>query len=246
MIKLLRTPIIIIFAVSLLIGGCSKAEPKDISKIDTHNNLEKVDEVELIVIEESPARSTSPANAAIQQYKFIFKNNSKKFISKSEIANEVILGNKGIVILDTQKINNNFVLLHYEKKEKWDISAIIDIDINNGHLFENKGGLDLPFNEFVVAKSTESDLKTWAFSSKEKVVAITKFPRYPFENNKVKMKKTSDGKEIYVSEDPNNSYLYYFDSEFVIVISGNISIKEIQNLSESIPSVNSISFPMST
>ncbi|WP_186673883.1 hypothetical protein [Sporosarcina sp. BP05] len=242
-----RNSIFIIFVVFfLIVGGCSKAEPKDISQINTHNNSEKSDEVELVVIEESPARSTSPANAAIHQYKFVFKNNSEKFISKSEIANEVILGNKGIVTLDTQKINNNFVLLHYEKEDKWNISALIDVDINNGHFFEDKGGLNLPFNEFVVAKFTESDLKTWAFSSKEKVVAITKFARYPFENNKVKMQKTSDGKEIYVSEDPNNSYLYYFDSEFVIVISGNISIKEMRTLSESIPSVNSISFPMST
>lgn len=227
--------------------GCSSDESEETHKKNIQNlNIKNNDPngVKYVVIEDSPEHSSSPSDAVTNQYKFVFENDKKCFITKSDIANEVVLGNKGIVILDTHKYHKNFVVLPYEKEKKWDITALIDVDIDNSTLFENKEGLNLPFDKFAVAKYLVNEPNIWVFANKEKLVAISKYTHYSFDNKEVKGQKMKNGKEIFISEDPNNPYIYYYDSNFIVVISGTISKEEMVLLAESIGPVTSREFPL--
>jgi hypothetical protein len=245
MFKSARFPLILIFVVMIMVlGGCNNAiTPRSPSKPDAKG--QKNDEFDMISLIESSEQKNNPSEAAIHQYQFIYKNKKKSFPSKSSIVNEATLANKSIVMLDTKDIDGNFVLFDYTNENKlWQINGLLTMGVMDGQYFDDKAGLKLPFDQFVVATYSKDETQIWAFANKINVIAIAKYPKLSFDEN-IGSSLISKGRTLYISENKGNRYLYYFESGQMIVISGNIDKKKMIELADSLPAANSSLFPKS-
>ncbi|WP_416729780.1 DUF4367 domain-containing protein [Fictibacillus sp. JL2B1089] len=226
----------------IVLGACqSSQEPVNSpSPNEKKNNKAEVEMVNLI---DAPEQKISASQAAVHQYEFVYTNKKKLLPSQSSLVNEVRLGDNSLVILNTQKYDRNFVVFDYKNIDgRWNIQNIVTLDVLDGEYFKNKEKLNLPFNEFVVAKYTDNNPKLWTFANKEKIVTIAKHDRFTFQDQQAQ-KKTVGDKELYVHTKEKNSYVYYFDSESVILLSGNLNEEDLIELAASLPSANESSFP---
>ena len=143
-------------------------------------------------------------------------------MTQAEVVYEVVLGDVGWVLLDTRKYDSNFILMVYEKSSRWEAFSVFEIDYQNGEQYEAAGIISLPFDSFVIASQTESNPEIWAFSNGEEVVTIAEYKDYEFIDDKnVRMETSPGGKQLFVSKEPDNSYLYFETSSYLFVISGN-------------------------
>lgn len=201
------------------------------------------EKVEYISIINSPEQKISPSKAAISQYQFNYKNKKIGYLSASSVINEVTMGDHSLVILDTKRENDNFVILYYQNEENlWEITNIISLNVAHDHYFTDQKGLNLPFRSFVAANTTNAKTQFWTFADKKSIAVIAKFPRFSFDQlppDKINAK----GREMFVSEKKGNSFLYYFDSGNLVVISGNINRDKMVSIANSLPPSNSSYFP---
>ena len=58
----------------------------------------------------------------------------------------------------------------------------------------------------------------------------------------VRMETSPGGKRLFVSKEPDNSYLYYEASGYLAVISGTINLDDMKKLTDSIDSLLLASF----
>ncbi|MFD4703351.1 hypothetical protein ACFWM3_00665 [Gottfriedia sp. NPDC058432] len=239
-------------AIILLItlAGCTPFNSKDNNLQKTSNSQEvsKIKqnrELELVAVKEATEKDSSPSKAAIHQYEFHFKDNSKSSPSKDSIVNEATLGNRSIVILNTQELDCNFAVFDYEnEKNLWRIRSLITLDVKNGQYFKDKGGLKLPFEKFVVATSTDSNPEIWSFADHKNIVAVAKYKEFPFESSGINTLTSDSGKRKYYSYKKNKKeFIFYHDSEYIVVISGNLAFKDMIKLADSLPTVSSANFP---
>lgn len=233
----------------ITLTGCTPFNSKDDNLQKTSNSQEvsKIKpnrELELVAVKEASEKDSSPSKAAIHQYEFHFKDKSKSSPSKGSIVNEATLGNRSIVILNTQELDNNFAVFDYEnEKNLWRIRSLITLDVKNGQYFKDKGGLNLPFEKFVVATSTDSNPEIWSFADHKNIVAIAKYKEFPFESD-IKTLTIDSGKRKYYSYKKNKKeFMFYHDSEYIVVISGNLAFKDMVKLADSLPTVSSANFP---
>lgn len=222
-------------------------EPKD--KLPSKGKEEMPDEggdqSNMMVIEEAPKDSKSPAEAATYQYKLIMANGEENFMTQSAVVNEVVLGDRGLVLLDTRKFNDNFILMVYEKSDRWETSSVLEIDYQNGEQYEEAKELSLPFDSFVVVNQPKSNPAIWTFSNGKEVVTIAEYKDYEFDKGKnISMETSPGGKQLFVSKEPDNHYLYYGGSGYTVVISGTIKIDEMKQLADSMDSVQLPNFPV--
>lgn len=253
-LKLLLPPLLLILFVVL--SGCQEDKSKQLSKETIIENTKapngqskvtKIQEVESVTVVEAPKNISSPSEAVTYQYKVTFKDGKEVFPQKNDIVFETTLGDTSIVAIRSPEGETNYTVFLYEHKnaQKWIVNGFLRLQGSTG--FTNKEGLDLPMEKFntLNLKIPEKNIKVWTFANEKEIVTITVYNRFPFvERNNPEKISLSNRNEAYVSEDYfKNSYLYYFDSEKIIVISGNSSKQNIINLANSLPFVNSAFFP---
>lgn len=225
----------------LLLGGCSNGE-----FTSKHNNSKEPAStannniVDMVAIINAKEQQLTPMKAAINQYQFVYKNKKKSFPPESSVINEATVGEKSVVILNTQNVDNNFVIFDYQREmNQWEINGLITLDVVNGEHYKDKHGLNLPFDDFVAVKyNPNNDPLILAFASKEKIAVIAKYKQLTFEKGKEISSLKKNGREVYISENNKGRFLYYYDADNTVVISGNISKNEMVSLAYSIPAID--------
>lgn len=146
--------------------------------------------------------------------------------------------------MNTQYIDNNFVIFDYLNEEnKWLIKSISNLDVKNAQYFNYKAGISIPFEPFVVSVYKSENPEMWTFANKTKVLVIAKYKRFAFESEKNISSLKKSNKEFFISNTTHKKYLYYFEPEDIVVITGNLDIEEMVKVAESLSSTSSEYFP---
>ncbi|WLR51724.1 hypothetical protein LC040_02120 [Bacillus tianshenii] len=196
---------------------------------------------------EAPKTITSPAEAVVHQFEVIFTNGEKAFLNKDAVISEAILGSKSIVTVHSPEGKNHYRVFLYEHKDKWFMDSLLAINAWKDGPFTDKEGLNLPMDTFNKTDFKHDGKEIWAFVDEQRIVTISVFDKLSFEKRPETNSVTlNNGNEAYLSRgSQGNDYLYYFDFDKVILVSGNLEKNEIVSLANSLPSVDSFDFPHS-
>lgn len=192
-----------------------------------------------------PEKRKTPIQSVMSQIIWELSNNEKIAASSNAILWNVTFGDESVVVTKvpkTSKIWYNIPLLK-KKNNTWIIDGYIDFPVSTEEKTYNNKGLALPMNKFDTMNISLSNRYIWAFANDTRLVIISKSPNKSFVPQKnftsVLLKKPGS----HIKLDPNQCTLYYFDSNQLIWISGNISQSEIIALANSLPSITSPNFP---
>jgi hypothetical protein len=224
------------------ISGCQSTETT-VKKQNKEQTDETVKEVKIV---EPPKGVTSPSNSVLKQYEVIFNNGKTKFLTKSSIISETTLGTKSIVSIKSPEGKNKYAVFLYEYDTQWYMDGLLRLGFYDHKAYTNTEGLALPFEKFNAHNIKLKDNKDiWAFVDKKTIVTIARFDRFSFTNDSsTKEIKLNNSNIAYLGKDPmNQQFLYFFDHEKIIVVSGNISEEKLINLANSLPPALSASFP---
>ncbi|ODG91767.1 hypothetical protein BED47_21825 [Gottfriedia luciferensis] len=230
----------------LVLSSCKQNE-----KTLQHKNASKVKKIDFVALLEAPPDAKSASESAISEYEWHFKDKTTTKPLKSSIVNDVSIGNRSIVILNTQKIDNRFVVMNYKYTNMYNLLSFMDLNVKDGQYFTDKGGIKLPLNQFVVAKSTEpdDDPVILAFANKKKIAVIARYKRFSFKLNSNENKNISivdsSGHKLFIVTNGQRRFLYFFDNDYIFVVTGNLNKNELINISDSLPSATSDIFPSS-
>ncbi|MGG4443170.1 hypothetical protein [Brevibacillus fortis] len=249
----LLIPILLLAVCSLLLG-CQETELTNQNDKVLPNNTaapkpedHALKEVEWVKVVDPPQNVSSPSEAVVHQYEVGFKDGTTEFPKKDSVIFETSLGQKSIVAIRSPEGKNNFAVFLYEHNPSasWGVYGLVRLLGNTE--FGDKEGLQLPFEKFNATKMGLPDKETsiWVFANETEIVTITVYNRFPFtpssDREKILLK---NGNEAYIGKDYfKNGYLYYFDTENTIVVSGNVSKQKFIDLANSLPSVTFTSFP---
>lgn len=237
-------PLVLLFLVVFTLGCEDRSA--SLYKEETASKQSKNREVEETAILEPPKDISSPADAIIHQYEVKFNNGEKEFPNKNSIISETILDNKSILTIKSPEGEHNYSVFLYENKNQWTLEGMIRLDSSEN--YSDKLGLNLPMKKFNSSSlNFEKNREVWAFVDKNSIITIARFDRYPITSDlKVKEINLKNGNLAFISKDNyQNSFLYYFDSNKTIIISGNVGEKGLINLANSLPSSISNNFPSS-
>jgi len=234
-------PILILFIFGIV--GCQK-------KIVPIDNLglepSETRIVEEVIIHEVPKNVSSPSEAVIHQYEVIFENEESEFPEKSSIISETTLGNNSIVAIRSPEGLNNYSVFLYDFEDEWFMDGHLLLGVLETKFSTNKEELALPIDKFnTISMKIRDDKEIWAFANKDVIMTIAVFDRYSLPDTPKAEKITlKNGAESFILKDQyQNSYLYYIDTDKVVVVSGNVSKVELVDLANSIPSVTAANFP---
>ncbi|MFS0553524.1 hypothetical protein [Brevibacillus sp. 179-C9.3 HS] len=251
--NILLIPVLLLAVCSLLLG-CQEDNLKDQNDKVLPNNTaapkpenHASKEVEWVKVVEPPQNVSSPSEAVVHQYEVGFKDGTKELPKKDSVIFETTLGQKSVVAIRSPEGKNNFAIFLYEHvpSESWGVYGLVRLLGNTE--FADKEGLPLPFEKFNATKMSipEKEVNVWVFANEKEIVTITVYKRFPFapsSDRETIFQK--NGNEAYVGKDHlKNSYLYYFDTEKTIVVSGNVAKQNVINVANSLPPVTSALFP---
>ncbi|NEW04907.1 hypothetical protein GK047_02600 [Paenibacillus sp. SYP-B3998] len=191
----------------------------------------------------------TPEEAVVHSIQWKMSNDTIISASKDSIVSSHIIGKNSLVSVklpETTKTWYNFIFLSY-KDQKWEITGVVDLPIPTAeNLSSEKEGLSLPMSKFAAIKFMGQDSNSdhsWIFANESKFAVIGKYPREALTLPASAKEVLINGHDAWVSLEKESSLLFYFDQEYLIWISGNMSLEEIQSLANSLPSVASPRFP---
>lgn len=239
----------VILGVVFFMPGCepnpSLNTPAKISD-NTHNGNQYFLK-QIITNEAPPEQKQTPEQTVLNEIQWKLSNDKIVSASKESLIWNIIFGKNSLVVMKSPEITpvwyNSMLLTHSE--QTWSISSVVDMPIV-GELHSEKHGLALPMDSFAAAKlaglgSAENNI--WTFANESKYVAIGKYPRESLTPPPGFQEISLNGHEGWVKIENENSFLFYFDKEYLVWVSGNMTKEEIQKLATSLPNVESSTFP---
>lgn len=202
--------------------------------------------VQAIKITEAPDHISHPADAVLHQYEVMFENGDSQFPKESDLISESTLGKNSIVAIRSPEGIHKYAILLYAFEKHWFIDGMLRLGFSEKNFETDTKGLALPMKAFNTVKIVIRDEKeVWAFVDQERVITIARINQYPFtENPETKKIVLKNGVTAHLSTDRmNQDFLYYFDTNKIIVVSGNIREAELMELANSLPSALSATFP---
>lgn len=237
----------LLFAATTGLASCSSDEVA-ISVKQAEPAKELSAEVKEVKVNEAPAEASSPAEASLAQYEVILEDGESKFPTKESLIMETTVGNSSILALHSPEGEDHYAVFLYSFDEQWYIEGVMRLAYSEDEAYTDKVGLALPMTRFNTANIKIGEGKeVWAFAGAEELITIARYDRFAFESAGAQPVSLSNGVDAFINKDQfNNRYLYYFDSEKLITVSGNVSEEELVDLASSLPSALSAFFPAST
>ncbi|SFS52701.1 protein of unknown function [Marininema halotolerans] len=229
----------ILLLVLAIMTGCSTIQDRNPEQAKNSSGKEisnKGISVKKLFLREAPLiKSKTPVQAVLHQMEWVLSDHSKVVPLNKDILWSVTFGDQGVVAVKvpkTKPVLYNILNLENEKG-KWVINGINECPVDNNLLEINS------FGDPLLIDSKDKQM-LWAYGDKKRVVVIGKSPEKPFIQPPGIKSITVKGYKFFVGKiSTNESLLYYFDSENMIWISGNISESEIIRLAKELQSPDS-------
>lgn len=242
-----------IYALLLLlavVAGCSDklVSEKDKPSVELPSVTEKYEKiVKDAEILEAPENVSTPSEAVTKQFKVNFEDGSHLFPKKNDMIFETVLGENAITAFRSPEGENHYAVFVYTQNENWTMNGLMRFFVDESSFSDSKG-LQLPMNNFNVQylKVSEDKLNRefWAFYDENHVITVSRMDSYSFSNpSSAKEITLKNGTKAFIVSGLEQSSLFYFDVNKVIILSGNIEENEMVALANSLPSAESADFP---
>lgn len=180
---------------------------------------------------------------------FYFKDGTKAHPTERDIWSSVALGNHAYVTLHYPKGADRLAVLEYSKQEKnWMLGGVSYDDVQNIKKSSSARGLNLPFSTFqaIMSSSTPNgDDSVWFFHTKSQTILLTVVPKQDVQGEDWKETTLANGQTAYFQEKQERANLYYVEDNQIVLLSGNVSLKQLKKLARSIAPVDAADFPYS-
>ncbi|MGX8176544.1 hypothetical protein ACWS7L_03520 [Exiguobacterium artemiae] len=244
---------IIVLISSCLLSGCMSETEEPVVKppadVKSVKPVKEKNEVEEFLIKEPSKDADTPGKAAVEQIQLTFKNGQTAVPTEDDVLSEAILGQKAVVSLHAPEGQNDYIVLFYERVNRWTLTGILPVTGPNISGRSESRGLKLPFQTFKKNEMVWNDEKdastTWTFTGKQSIITVSKLSRQTMDDNQSAVVTLSNGIEAYIHETKREASLSYQDGEQTVLLAGNVSVASLKTLAESLPSVTSLSFPYS-
>lgn len=244
----------IVLISSCLLSGCmtekeAVKEPvvKPSADVKSVKPAKEQNEVEEFLIKEPSKDADTPGKAAVEQIQLTFKTGQTAVPTQDDILSETILGQQAIVSLHSPKGQNDYMVLFYERIDRWRLTGILPVTGPDKNGSSKSRGLKLPFSTFrlgeMIWRDTKEAQTTWAFAGKQAIITVSKLSQQTIDDNQSAVVTLSNGIEAYIRETKRETSLSYQDGEQTVLLGGNVSVTSLKTLAESLPSVSSLSFP---
>lgn len=223
-------------------NGHQSNQGKEIKK--DHRETKKISLSKIFTNETSKKNRQTPINTVIHEIEWELSTGKKVSPSKNDVLLDSTLGNQSVVAV---KVPNtaipwwNVIFLSYSDHQQWVIKSVVEAPIRK--LNDDVKGLNIPMKKYTVINDNLGEKPTWVFADREHVIVICKYPEYSFSPPKGTKAIHLKGHEAFIHTQNKQSTLYYFDSEKLVWISGNMSETKIRDLAASLPSATSADFP---
>ena len=245
--------LLLLCSVIFLISCEKSLKPGDSSNNNPENSEKTIKSVESIKINEAPKNSKTPSEAIAHQFEVIFEDGSTQLPTENDIISETIIGNQGILTIHSPEGVDVYASFLYHMEDEWILDGILRVSAIGDVIFKEKEGLYLPMEEFnhvqIKVEANPQNKESWVFVDQKNVISITRMDGFAFvENSYIQKVRLTNENEAYISKDNyENYFLYYYDTEKIIIVSGNIKDREeVIKIANSLPSVTNPSFPAIT
>lgn len=241
----------IVLISSCLLSGCMTETEEHVVKppadVKPVKPVEEKNEVEEFLIKEPSKDADTPGKAAVEQIQLTFKNGQTAVPTQDDILSEAILGQKAVVSLHAPEAQNNYIILFYERSNRWTLTGILPVAGPSKSERSKSRGLKLPFQTFKKNEMVWNDEKdastTWTFTGKQSVITVSKLSQQTIDDKRSASVTLSNGITAYTHETRREASLSYQDGEQTVLLGGNVPLASLKILAESLPSVNSGLFP---
>jgi len=180
---------------------------------------------------------------------FYFKDGTKAHPTEGDIWSSIVVGNHAYVTLHYPKGADRLAVLEYTKQEtNWMLGGVSYDDVQNIKKSSSARGLNLPFSTFqaIMSSSTPNgDDSVWFFHTKSQTILLTVVPKQDVQGKDWKETTLANGQTAYFEQKQKRTNLYYVEDNQIVLLSGNVSLKQLKKLARSIAPVDSADFPYS-
>ncbi|KNH32898.1 hypothetical protein [Exiguobacterium acetylicum] len=245
-----------LLAASILTGCTEPGQSPPVNQLRSHwiedNTAEDVNNPDAIV-QRIKAKDFSEKDSFEADFRrhvtFYFKDGTKAYPTEGDIWSSVALGNHAYVMLHYPKGADRLAVLEYTKQEKnWMLGGVSYDDVQNIKKSSSARGLNLPFSTFqaIMSSSTPNgDDSVWFFHTKSQTILLTVVPKQDVQGEDWKETTLANGQTAYFQEKQERANLYYVEDNQIVLLSGNVSLKQLKKLARSIAPVDSADFPYS-
>lgn len=242
---------IIVLISSCLLSGCMSETEEPVVKppadVKSVKPVKEKNEVEEFLIKEPSKDADTPRKAAVEQIQLTFKNGQTAVPTEDDVLSEAILGQKAVVSLHAPEAQNNYIILFYERSNRWTLTGILPVAGPSKSERSKSRGLKLPFQTFKKNEMVWNDEKdastTWTFTGKQSIITVSKLSQQTIDDKRSASVTLSNGITAYTHETRREASLSYQDGEQTVLLGGNVPLASLKILAESLPSVNSGLFP---
>ncbi|VXA96345.1 conserved hypothetical protein [Exiguobacterium sp. 8H] len=240
----------------LVLGLAGCMTPKETKSIETVDvmDVEEIEKERVIdesqfpdvevtgtTIVEVPEGTKQISDAVVVQTTLQYEDGSTRYLSKDHILTETMVGGIGLVAMTVPDRENPFGVFIYDVRNEWAQRGMQRFGIpETSSAFVH--GLDLP-NKEMEAISTDysgSDwsVKLWTLYDETHLISIIATDSFTEVEGEM-----SEQPEPYVLKQSYGNGLYYLSQGRLIIVTGNISEKELLTMVDSLPEPSSGSFP---
>ncbi|WP_269318502.1 hypothetical protein [Exiguobacterium sp. KJ 601] len=241
----------LLLLLGITVGCIEKTESLvDNSSVESTPNADipnkKVKSAEVLEVSEN---TLTPAEAVTQQFKVNFEDGSHLFPKKEDLVFETILGENAITTFRSPEGENHYATFIYTRDHNWTMNGLMRFFVDESSTLDSKG-LKLPMDDFSVQylQIPEDSLsrEVWAFYDEKHVITVSRMDAYSFSNPSDTTEiSLENGNEAFVVSNSKESFVFYYDTDKLIIVSGNIEASKLVELTNSLPPADSADFPSS-
>lgn len=207
--------------------------------------------VKRIKVDAFPQEADSFEEGVRRHLKFQFRDGTSAHLTANDLWSSAVVGDRAYVTLQYPKSAKRLAILTYQRQAKsWILKSGLYEDIKPIKITSAANGLKLPFSTFQSigssSISSEDSSRMWLFHTKTDAVVITVLPKQDVPSSDWKASTLADGRTAYVQQKKQGTNLYYVDDDQLVLVTGNLSLSQLQQLAVTIAPVSSDGFPYPT
>ncbi|OGX78264.1 hypothetical protein A6395_13055 [Exiguobacterium sp. SH31] len=208
----------------------------------------EADEKEVLgsMIEDVPKGTNRLVDAVVAQYTIQYTDGTSERPSRDGVLYESVIGDIGLIAIKLPDHDSSFGVFNYSRNEEWVLHGIQNFTVPEA-AEKVRHGLDLPKEELFVANfemdQLERPVEMWTLYDETQRITIWVTDAFSVAEGELIERRDALNKRYRLNQ-PNGNGLFHLEQGKLIVVTGNVSEEVLLILSDSLPEVWAVDFPM--
>lgn len=198
------------------------------------------------IIEDVPKGTVRLVDAVTAQYTLQYTDGTSERPSKDGVIYETVIDDLGLIAIKLPDREDSFGVFNYSRNEEWMLHGIQNFTIPEA-AEKVHHGLDLPEAELFVdnfeMNQLERPVEMWTMYDETQIITILVTDAPSVADGELIERRDVSNVRYRLNQTKGNG-LFYVDQGKLIVVTGNVSEEVLLNLSDSLPEVWSVDFPI--